>query len=525
MDNIFSNSKKKTSSSHKKSTTRKKTSSTPKSISIKVESKSPQTIEEFHLKFPEPLPNKITFDEKLSKKMSALVNKHQDIKPFIGDTLFKDIFYLYLFNKYKTNCLITQKYENSVPEMKIFIDKDEPNINNGPLKHLAKKIVKCILRDEPIIIIPLSLKITSGGKTSGHGNLLIYRNNTRQLEHFEPHGSDFKGGSEEKMLFVNETLDKDLNFLVKNMNDELVEKHLLPITLVKAHEVCPRLHGVQWFEEESQLPKLPIEPDGYCVAWCMFFTEMCLKNPEIPSRQIYKAILDKRDKQYSYLKKMIRGYTCFINNKMAKYFTEILGFEATSEKLHSYHEEKERTGVAPPEMTIFLYKLNYLINKEVDPSNSTDIKNNKILKNTLKKYTSFKKTIKKSTSSSDLSDKERESRRNMRKLKGDYNLKFLEVINKVGAKEKERKATEKIRKAEEKERKATEKIRKAEEKERKAQTAIEEKERKATEKLRKAEEKKRKLEENLASKTAKSRPKTSKAKTVKNKSQSEPNDI
>ena len=36
---------------------------------------------------------KITFDEKLSKKMTALVNKHQDIKPFIGDTLFKDIFY------------------------------------------------------------------------------------------------------------------------------------------------------------------------------------------------------------------------------------------------------------------------------------------------------------------------------------------------------------------------------------------------------------------------------------------------
>ena len=50
-------------------------SSTPKSIPIKVESKSPQTIEEFHLKFPEPLPDKINFDKKISKKcLRYLIN-------------------------------------------------------------------------------------------------------------------------------------------------------------------------------------------------------------------------------------------------------------------------------------------------------------------------------------------------------------------------------------------------------------------------------------------------------------------
>jgi hypothetical protein len=538
MDNIFNSSKKKTSSSPKShSKTRKKTSSTPKSISIKVESKSPQTIEEFNLKFPEPLPDKITFDEKLSKKMTLLVNKHQDIKPFTGDTLFKDIFYLYLFNKYKTNCLVTQKYENSIPEMKIFIDKDdEANINNGPLKHLAKKIVNCILRNERIIIIPLSLKITTMGKTSGHANLLIYRNNTRELEHFEPHGADFQGGNEDTQLLVNEILEKDLNYLVENINIKLNEKSLLPIKLLKAHEVCPRLEGVQALELESRLPKLPIEPDGYCVAWSMFFTEMCLKNPEIPSEQIYRAILDERVKRGSnrdYFKKMIRGYTCFINNKMAKYFSEILGYEVTSARLHSFHEEDERTGVKPIIMTDILYKLNYLINEEADPDNPADIKKNKILKDTLKKYTSFKKTIRKSTSSSDLSDKEKESRRHIKELKQANTKKFIEFIDRRTAKEKERKATEKMRKLEEKERKATEKLIKAEEKERKATVQAEErlrkaeeKDKKAMEQLRKvtekqqkatekAEEKKRKLEENLVSKTAKSRPKTSKAKTLK----------
>ena len=118
-----SSSHKKSSSSHKKSL-----GLTPESISIKVHSKSPETLQEFQLKFPEPLPDKINFDEKIAKKMNTLFNKHHHAKPFRGHALFKDIFYLYLFNKYKTKCLITEEYEDLVPEIKIIINPDNPNI-------------------------------------------------------------------------------------------------------------------------------------------------------------------------------------------------------------------------------------------------------------------------------------------------------------------------------------------------------------------------------------------------------------
>jgi len=440
-------------------------SSTPKSIPIKVKSKSPQTIEEFKLKFPEPLPDKINFDEKVAKKMSALIDKHEDIKPFIGNILFGYLFYLYLFKKYKTKCLIATQQEafnQTVLEIRLTIDRDKPNINHERLNNLAKKFVKCISQNEPVIIFQLGLDIFVKGKTSGHANLLIYRNNTRQLEHFEPHGSNFKGFDENTMNLVNDVLDKDLNYLVKNMNDELVKKDLLPITLVKAHEVCPRILGVQAYESRSRLKKLPIELGGYCSAWSMFFAEMCLKNPEIPSKQIYKAILDERDKQSdynsnfkkiirgndynNYFKKMIRGYTCFINNKMAKYFTEILGFEVTSKKLYDYTiNEKENV----TEINDFLYKLNGLINKEVDPDYEIDI-TKKDMKditnyyNTSKKYNTFKKTIKKSTSSSDLSSKEKKSRRVTKQLKEDYDTKLSDFVKK----DKEKKTTEKKRKEE-----------------------------------------------------------------------------
>jgi hypothetical protein len=419
MDNIFSTSKKNTSSTHNKtssthkktsstnkksSTIHKKTSSTPESISIKVKSKSPETFQEFQLKFPEPLPDKINFDERISKKMNTLFNKNQDIKPFLGQTLFVDIFYLYLFNKYKdkTNCFIT-KHENIGPEMEIIINPDEePNINNQTLKFFSKKLVNCILQNKPIIILPLNLQMNIDGSITGHANLLIYRNNTREIEHFEPHGAKFLGANNQ---VVNAILNNNLDYLVTNMNIKLDKIGLLPIKLVKAYEVCPRLKGVQAFEEKSTLPKLPIEPEGYCNAWSMFFTEMCLKNPEIPSRQIYQAILNEiKNHDVDYLKNVIRGYTCFINNKMAKYFSEILNHEITGENLRNYHLKDLSEDIAPPEMIKLLDQLDFLIHKEAHPFEPIDITDNKILKNTLKKYNKFKKTIRKSTSSSDLSD-------------------------------------------------------------------------------------------------------------------------
>jgi hypothetical protein len=63
--------------------------------------------------------------------------------------------------------------------------------------------------------------------------------------------------------------------------------------------------------------------------------------------------------------------------------------------------------------------------------------------NTSKKYNTFKKTVRKSTSSSDLSPNEKESRRHTKKLKEDYDTKLSEFVKK-DKEEKEQKATEKL---------------------------------------------------------------------------------
>ena len=50
--------------------------------------------------------------------------------------------------------------------------------------------------------------------------------------------------------------------------------------------------GLQNLESSSSFIKIIGEPIGYCAAWSMFFTELCLKNPEIPSSTLINYIFN-----------------------------------------------------------------------------------------------------------------------------------------------------------------------------------------------------------------------------------------
>ena len=305
-----------------------------------------------------------------------------------------------------------------------FIDVDHD------FHHIPENIMKCISRGNKIIIIPFGLTIDIKGKKYGHANLLIYRRNTNQIEHIEPHGAQY--GGPEKVSVVKSirqyltTMVYRLNFLIDEENEEeRRENHFhfhhpdndIPrVTLVKSNEVCP-VKGVQALESISLIPKNSIiEPEGYCSAWSMFFAELCLKNPEIPSKQIYAAILKKSElysNQNDYLRNIIRGYTCFINNKLAKYFSQIYDEPITSTKLlHLYKlKEKKQVSVAEASDTRFFFdKLLTIMETELHINfkklnEHPDVKQR--YPDVKQRYTDFTRGIRSKTSSSSLKDEDR----------------------------------------------------------------------------------------------------------------------
>ena len=355
------------------------------------------------LKMPIPLPDKLNYNAAVAKKMDKIFQSHENVAAFTGSPLLANLFYLYLFKKYKMNCTVVSQ-DKYFMHLRLEIIENIPKIledqQNDMIKNYANNIAKCIINGSKIIIIPLTFFVNDGA----HANLLIYRENTNEIEHFEPHGNEYSGPSSH---LVRQKLNEYLEEFVKQINKyiednkeegEIVEK----IILVKAHDVCPVKRGVQALEGDSTIPiNTLIEPSGYCEAWSMFFTELCLKNPEIPSKDVYKAIMEKTelyDNKNDYLRNVIRGYTNFINNKIAKHFSEVFHEPMSSAKIQDMISRKQ-PGIHTVESQIYYTKLLEIMEMEEGPE---VVNKSHMYPVVQKKYKEFSERIRPETSSSSL---------------------------------------------------------------------------------------------------------------------------
>ena len=341
----------------------------------KSSSSAPQHYGDVKLKMPVLLSDKINYDAAVAKKMDKIFQSYNKLEPFTSSFYLSNLFYLYLFKKYKMECHMPNRNEKE--KLHFFLDisdhsKEEwfyafRGFQTDAIKLTAKYVSECITSGIKILIIPLTIQTS----LAAHANLLIYRANTGVIEHFEPHGREFGGRGS---AYVNQTLNNYLEQFVKLINKDVKannktlnedQEKLPKITLIKAHDTCPEIRGVQALEERSVMPKNSlIEPEGYCEAWSMFFTELCLKNPEMSSREIYTAIMDKTqlyDNKNNYLRNIIRGYTAFINNKIAKHFSRVFDEPITSAKLHNINN-----GKANLEGDIFFDKLLEIMEVEAE---------------------------------------------------------------------------------------------------------------------------------------------------------------
>ena len=299
-----------------------------------------------------------------SKLKSLQKTGTEKILTFIGSNEVEAMFYLYLFKKYKSNCFLHDKsFKTRILGMSILINEtyhpQEVKEIQYQLDSLSKILVDCITNlDTKIIIVPVQLLFSDGG---AHANVLIYRKNLNQIEHFEPHGRKFSRNEHD---VDNKIIEKWMKLFVLKINARLQLIKQPAVKLVESSEVCPYVDGLQNMESWSNLTAIAgVEPLGYCVAWSMFFTELCLKNPEVPSsflmNYIFQFLRDNMSnvKKNNYLKSVIRGYSVFINQKINKYFSVFFKSGLTIEGLKN---------LPRPELNNFVHILRYLINIEMN---------------------------------------------------------------------------------------------------------------------------------------------------------------
>jgi ankyrin repeat protein len=195
--------------------------------------------------------------------------------------LVKDIINVYFENFYSI-----------LPHLILWKSRDvhysHPKLKSSVNKLLSKKNID-------FIVIKLSLIPNANGT---HANILIYDKKKNILERFEPFGP-------------NEMIDEaELNNYIEKLAKKIFNKDVKFIS--------PKLF---MNETKFQLVSSDSDPDnkktgdpiGYCMAWCFWYLELRLKNPNVPSEDLVKDafnnILNKQESTSNQVLDYIRNYS------------------------------------------------------------------------------------------------------------------------------------------------------------------------------------------------------------------------
>jgi len=287
-----------------------------------------------------PMPYK--YEEKILTKFEDLNEKGKKIFDSLwGYPEMESIFYLYLFKKYKSNCFLYSDVDDDnfrffglTINIKSNQSKSKTRIFNTHINSTANSFTECVLRNVKTIIVPI---VIYDNKDVTHANVLIYRKKFNQIEHFEPHGNYYMG--DEKLA---NKIKVNISKFVSKVNSILKENGKSEINYIPSEQICPTEEGLQALEGISTLPSNEYDNAGYCLPWSMFFTELCLANPTIESSKLFDIITNyfkNKTNVEDYLRKVIRGYTFFIDEKVTKYLSIILGETITMKTIHKINQD------------------------------------------------------------------------------------------------------------------------------------------------------------------------------------------
>jgi hypothetical protein len=253
-------------------------------------------------------------------KLDVFAADHDKIHKWAGSSNIATLFYLYLFNKYKSRCVLSSEYNISSP-LGLYIKTNDFGIGDrnraAQFDQLATQFVKCVTS---VIIIPLVVDL---GNFGAHSNVLIYRKKYKTIEHFEPHGKLMIPNLDTSVIGIS------IQAFVDVINSKLDESD--KIELLQAENVCPQ-RGLQKIECRHGPCQ---ETKGYCLAWSLFMAELALKNPEIPSRVLIDNIMDHIETKNGgeYLRKVIQGYVILMYDKIDRYYSAMVGSPLTPDVL------------------------------------------------------------------------------------------------------------------------------------------------------------------------------------------------
>jgi hypothetical protein len=201
----------------------------------------------------------------------------EDTYPFSDDIIAKEPIFPWVISYYSSSEYYIHPYLN--------------NIINGARRDGKKRFAA--------VFISITLD------SMLHANVLVYDFKNMTVERFEPYGNT---------TFVDNSL------------DEVLEEELTwntGLKYLKTGDFLPWA-GFQTISDETNLiNKKSGDFGGFCLAWCLWYLETKLKNPDVDSKNLVSKLIHKITKLDIKFSEYIRNYSNKINEKRIQYLEDI----------------------------------------------------------------------------------------------------------------------------------------------------------------------------------------------------------
>jgi ankyrin repeat protein len=286
---------------------------------------------------------------KLNKFKLDISNKTTKITTYTGIIFDILIGMLYLYNKYKDNPFTSSITLN-------FFDNDSIKKHHQSIGYEDKfdfynfeifwsyqqlffpTNLKLQLQKENnnrFFIIPIGIEMSSGA----HSNIIIIDNQLKEIERFEPIGSEHPYG----FNYNPNELDSQL----KTFFGEVLTSY----KYISPKEYLPKI-GFQAIETSEHFKQKKIgDPGGFCAGWANWWVDMRLLYPDIPRNKLVVKLIKKIKSLNMSFKNLIRQHTYHITEMRDEILNDV-GLDINDWLNDNYNEEQVKTLVKKLESII-----------------------------------------------------------------------------------------------------------------------------------------------------------------------------
>jgi len=199
--------------------------------------------------------------------------------------------------------LYTNLFYNILPHVIIWRSKSLHFIH----PNIVYYIQKALLKKYRFILIKITLMPNT---STNHANLLLYDDKRKEIYRFEPYGKSFSKA-------VNHLDDKIKEIFKKALRSEF-----------KYYSPSDFLNNTSWqtLSNENE-DKVLGDPYGYCLAWCYWFLENKLNNPDIDIKVLMEKklslITNNNDDKSNKILEEIRQYSHILDRRKNEFMNLI----------------------------------------------------------------------------------------------------------------------------------------------------------------------------------------------------------